>query len=107
MWASYTRGSRKNVGNSSLSSQTLKKLIVKALNKNQSILLKNIVNNRKLTLYSLLKTVSKEEKIPLSTLKFNSKIFKDLGLVDYGNCEKVKLTMSGLLVLNVLGDVIV
>lgn len=75
----------------------------KALNKNQILLLKKIKTNSKFTITALIETVSRENKVPVSTLKLNAKILKNLGLIEFGNSHGVKLTSSGVLILNLMG----
>ena len=89
-----------------LSCKILKKLLIKYINSTQLILLNKISENKESTLSSLLMAVSKENKIPLSTLKLNSKKLKELEIIDYGNYKKVELNDSGLLVLEILKEVI-
>jgi len=48
----------------------------------------------------LLTDLSIKEKLALSTLKFNSRVLKELGLIDFNG--SVKLTDFGVHVLNIL-----
>lgn len=73
----------------------LKRLLSRVFNKNQVLLLNEISRNYKRTITSLLKAVSKENKISLSTLKSNSKILKQLNLISSGNGSTVELTDFG------------
>lgn len=52
---------------------------------------------------SLLNSISRERKIPLSTLKLNAKILRSLGLVEFSNGSNARLTDAGLLVLHIMG----
>ena len=88
---------------SSQIAKSLKTLVAKALNKNQLLLLKEIKNNQNLTITSLIDKVSRECKIPASTLKLNSNILKKLNLIIFFNGGPVILTLSGEFVLNLLG----
>ncbi len=75
------------------------------MNENQRLILRSI-NGRHRSLNSLLEELSRREKRPLSTLKLNARILKELGLIDYGtkdNPRPVRLTEEGLLVLRILG----
>jgi len=75
------------------------------LNENQRLILRSI-NGRHRSLNSLLEELSRREKRPLSTLKLNARILKELGLIDYGTRDDprpVRLTEEGLLVLRILG----
>jgi hypothetical protein len=40
------------------------------------------------TITSLLTALSKFQEIPLSTLKLNARVLKDLNLISFGDCEK-------------------
>ncbi len=83
--------------------KSLKKIVAKALNKNQLLLLNKIKTNSHFTITTLIDKISREDKIPTSTLKLNSKVLKDLDLIEFGNSRKTKLTESGSLVLKLLG----
>ncbi len=75
------------------------------MNENQRLILRSI-NGRHRSLNSLLEELSRREKRPLSTLKLNARILKELGLIDYGTRDDprpVRLTEEGLLVLRILG----
>ena len=98
------KGSNKTVD--ILSCRILKKILTKTLNGNQLLLLNKIAENRESTISSLLRILSKENRIPLSTLKLNSKKLRDLGLIDCGDSKKVKLTDSGILVMEIVEEVI-
>ena len=82
----------------------LNKLVLKALTKNQILLLKEIEKNFTKTITSLANKLSKTTKIPLSTLKLNARILKELDLIEYINSNPVELTDSGKLVLILLSD---
>ncbi|MBO8173765.1 MAG: hypothetical protein H0Z18_00750 [Thermococcus sp.] len=84
-----------------------RKLFLRALNENQLLILRSI-NGKHHSLNALLEELSRETKKPISTLKLNAKILKDLGLIDYGkkdNPKPVELTKHGKLVLKILGVV--
>src|SRR3972149_6989789 len=61
----------------------LKRVLLRAVNKNQILILSHLENNFKDTISSKLNRLSKESKIPISTLKLNSRILKDLNLIDF------------------------
>lgn len=82
----------------------LNKLVLKALTKNQILLLKEIEKNSTKTITSLANKLSKATKIPLSTLKLNARVLKELDLIDYINSNPVELTDSSRLVLILLSD---
>jgi len=59
------------------------------------------------SLTSLLKEISKERDIPISTLKFNARVLRELGLIKIereSNSNVVKLTELGELVLDLIKD---
>ncbi len=81
-----------------------RKLFLRALNENQLLILRSI-NGKHRSLNALLEEISRETKKPISTLKLNAKILKELGLIDYGersNPKPVELTKHGQLVLKIL-----
>ncbi|AFK23201.1 hypothetical protein [Pyrococcus sp. ST04] len=85
--------------------EVLRRLLLRALNENQRLILKSI-NGQHRSLNALLEELSRKEKKPLSTLKLNARILKELGLIDYGTKENprpVRLTEEGKLVLSILG----
>lgn len=77
----------------------LRPLLLRALNKNQILILSEVGSA---SITCLLKGLSKENRIPLSTLKLNAKILKGLGLVEYGQFRDAKLTDAGYLILNLI-----
>jgi hypothetical protein len=79
---------------------SLKTLILKALNKNQILLLNEIEKNSTRTATGLVGKLSENAKIPLSTLKLNARLLKELGLLNYSN--PVKLTDTGKFVLEII-----
>ena len=84
----------------------LKSLLLKTLNKKQILILSHVKNNRVDTLTSVLKRISKNTDISISTLKTNAKILKDLGLIVYGNSSNyqiVRLTEYGIFLVNIIG----
>lgn len=85
--------------------EVIRKLILRALNENQQLILRSI-SGRHRSLNALLEELSRRERKPLSTLKLNARILKELGLIDYGTKENprpVQLTEHGRLVLTILG----
>jgi len=84
-----------------------RRLFLRALNGNQVLILRSI-NGKHRSLNALLEEISRETRKPISTLKLNAKILKELGLIDYGeknNPKPVELTEHGRLVLKILGVV--
>ncbi len=70
---------------------------MKALNDNQIFLLENI-NGERSSLNKLLNHLCDKHDKPLSTLKLNARILKDLELIEYGSRrdpKPVELTASG------------
>ncbi|CAD55656.1 hypothetical protein [Pyrococcus abyssi] len=87
--------------------KVLKRLLLRALNENQILILKSI-NGKHRSLNALLEELSRKERKPLSTLKLNARILKELGLIEYGTREAPKpvtLTREGKFILSILeGD---
>lgn len=83
---------------------SLKEILLKALTKKQILLLNEIKRNSTKTITTLVTRLSKNTKIPLSTLKLNARKLKILELIEYANSNPVELTNSGRLVLTLLGD---
>ena len=57
------------------------------------------------TITRILEDISNKFKIPLSTLKLNSKILRDINLLDFGNnliSKPARLTKLGSLILEIL-----
>jgi len=48
--------------------------------------------------------LEKEFKVPLSTLKLNAKILRDLNLIDFGNSSPAKLTELGKFVVEIIKE---
>ena len=77
----------------------------RALNRNQRLILNSINETKNESITSLLKRISKEHKIPLSTLKLNARILRGLGLIDFGtnsDFKHAKLTKEGVEVLEII-----
>ncbi|MEM1545115.1 MAG: transketolase [Candidatus Methanomethylicia archaeon] len=78
---------------------------MKALNRNQILLLSKINENSESTITSLLTKLSNELDIPLSTLKFNAKILKSLNLIEFKQNDKARivcLSEAGKFILNIV-----
>jgi hypothetical protein len=73
------------------------------VNKNQILILQEVANNSNKTISSLLFWMERKFKIPLSTLKLNAKILKELNLIDFGNSSVAKLTRLGKFMVEVIG----
>ena len=78
-------------------------VLSRCFNKNQLIILKKVAENTHKSITSILHNLEKEKEIPLSTLKLNSRILKQIGLIDYGNSKKACLTKLGRIVWEILG----
>ena len=70
--------------------EDLRRLILRTLNDNQLLILSRVAtSNRPLT--GLLIRLSQETGIPLSTLKLNARILRDLHLIKYGSVGESRL----------------
>ena len=84
----------------------LRNLILRTLNDNQLLVL-NKISEKDQTLTSLLKQISTEYEIPLSTLKLNARILRELNLISYGNIHvkrTAQLESLGKFILRLLLD---
>ena len=88
--------------------KALKSLLAKALNKNQILLLKEIANNSKHSITSLISKISKEKGNANSTLRYNAHILSNFGLIKSGITDKkgvaCKITSAGEVILSILGN---
>jgi len=83
----------------------LRRLILRTLNENQLLILTSVASQRR-SLTSLLKDLSEEREIPLSTLKLNARILRELNLISYGSIREKKtaeVEKLGSFVLRLLG----
>lgn len=87
-------------------SEGLKRVLLRAINRNQRLILSHLwESNGRIT--PILQEISGKHGIPLSTLKLNAKILRDLGLIRYGTVStrsNVEFTDLGLFVLGVIED---
>lgn len=78
------------------------RLLTRSLNRNQMLILSELrrpSNN----ITSLLAQISERSEVPLSTLKLNARILRDLNLITYGSGSRTpRLTEVGILVLKML-----
>jgi hypothetical protein len=84
----------------------LRNLILRTLNDNQILILTSVARQRK-SMTSLLRTLSEEYAIPLSTLKLNARILRKLNLISYGSIHEkrnARVEYLGLFVLRLLFD---
>lgn len=77
------------------------------MNKNQVKILEELATNgHYVTVTNFLESLSEKEKISPSTLRWNAKILKDLGLITCGDLKNkgcpVKLTNMGILILRII-----
>jgi len=83
----------------------LRRLILRTLNENQILILSSLAEQRG-TITSLLRSLSEENGVPLSTLKLNARILRGLNLISFGStgenrCAEVEAL--GSFVLRLLG----
>jgi transketolase len=81
--------------------------VLKALNRNQVLLLSRLNENSENTITSLLTKLSNELNIPLSTLKFNAKVLKSLNLIEFrqnGRARIACLSKAGKVVLDIINS---
>jgi hypothetical protein len=81
--------------------ENLKKLLARALNKNQILILTEIRDNSLKSITSILTSLSKKSDVPLSTLKMNAKILRQLGLIEFNSCAC--LTEFGKFIIQTMG----
>ena len=77
----------------------LKPLLLRALNGNQMLILSEAGGS---CITALLKDISERSGIPLSTLKLNARILKEMELIAYGQSSNAELTDAGSLTLAIL-----
>lgn len=85
----------------------LRNLILRTLNDNQLIVLNAIAENEKGSMTSLLSMLSDKYDIPLSTLKLNARILRELNLISYGSIRDkrdARLESLGELVIKIVED---
>jgi hypothetical protein len=80
----------------------LKRVLLRAFNKNQLLILQEAAKNSRGTITSLLLKMEKKYVIPLSTLKLNAKILRELNLITFGNSSTAKLTKAGRVIVELL-----
>jgi len=74
------------------------------LNRNQLLILEEVSRNSEKTISSLLREIEKKHGIPLSTLKLNAKILREIGLISFGNSSVARLTNVGKMIIQVFDD---
>jgi DNA-binding MarR family transcriptional regulator len=74
------------------------------LNRNQLLILEEVSRNSEKTISSLLREIEKKYNVPLSTLKLNAKILREIGLISFGNSSVAKLTSTGKIIVQIFDD---
>jgi hypothetical protein len=64
----------------------LRRLLLRSLNDNQILILSHVEFRSRL-ITSILKELSEKHDVPISTLKLNAKILKELNLISYGTAS--------------------
>jgi len=85
--------------------EDLRLLLLRALNKNQILILSEIKNIENESITRILNRISFAHDIPLSTLKLNTRILKNLNLITFGNnshFQKARLTDFGKFVVEMI-----
>ncbi len=85
----------------------LKGLLGRAFTKKQLLVLRAIEGDESRSITSAAKSISEDEKIPLSTVKLDLKILEKLGLVrtvDKESFKKPRITKFGKLILQLLSN---
>ena len=83
----------------------LRNLILRTLNNNQLLILTSVARQER-SMTSFLRSLSEEYGIPLSTLKLNARILRELNLIAYGNVREARnaeVLALGEFVLRLLG----
>ncbi len=73
-------------------------LLLRALNRNQLLILEYAFSKQGCSISSLLRFIGIKERIPLSTLKLNAKVLKSLNLIDFcsgKNDRSITITEAG------------
>jgi len=71
------------------------------LNRNQLLILEEVSRNSEKTISSLLREMEKKHNVPLSTLKLNAKILREIGLISFGNSSVARLTNVGKMIIQI------
>ncbi len=86
--------------------EDLRRLLLRALNENQILILSNI-GGRGERVSRILQRISDFRGVPLSTLKLNAKILRELRLIRYGTQsepDEAELTPLGKAILGIVND---
>jgi len=81
-------------------------LILRTLNQNQVIVLRAVADHEQ-SLTSLLRQLSEDHGVPLSTLKLNARILRELNLISYGSMgdrKTARLEDLGRFIFGLIGE---
>jgi DNA-binding MarR family transcriptional regulator len=84
---------------------SLKQVLHRAINQNQFLLLTRISCNNGGSISSLLGCASEQFGVPLSTLKLNARVLRELGLISFGcvsDPKPARLTDAGRAILEMM-----
>jgi DNA-binding MarR family transcriptional regulator len=84
---------------------SLRQVLQRAINQNQFLLLTKISCNCSSSISSLLSCASERFGVPLSTLKLNARVLRELGLISFGcasDPKPARLTDAGRAILEML-----
>ena len=84
----------------------LRKVLLRAINKNQILVLEELKNNKS-TITNIISSVSRKYNLAPSTVRYNIEKLKELDIIECGNSKKkgipAKLTDSGILISDIIG----
>jgi hypothetical protein len=86
--------------------ESLRLILLRALNKNQILILSQVDNIDNENITKILNRISSSHDTPLSTLKMNAAILRKLNLITFGNkshYRATKLTDFGKFILGIIG----
>ena len=81
-------------------------MILRTLNQNQVIVLRAVADHEQ-SLTSLLRQLSEDHGVPLSTLKLNARILRELNLISYGSMgdrKTARLEDLGRFIFGLIGE---
>ncbi len=85
---------------------SLRQVLTRAINQNQLLILSEMSRNCG-SISSVLSSASERHRVPLSTLKLNARVLRDLGLILCGSAsdpQPARLTEAGRTVLSMIYD---
>lgn len=83
---------------------SLRRVLTRAINPNQLLILSETSRNCA-SISSILSSASERHRVPLSTLKLNARVLRDLGLISCGSAsdpQPARLTEAGRTVLSMI-----